>query len=108
MCNITTNLHLCSNARDTEKLRTWCTHASEVRALKSLWTREADFFSNAQRDVLVELRRQCVEATLIWRVTHAFVGCAAFVTELERLGSVSVARMTFDCVRLDTEFHLAR
>lgn len=108
MCHVTINLHLCGNRRDTEKLRTWCTHASEVQALKTLWTREAEFFSSAQREVLVELRRQCVAATEIWRATRAFVDCAACIAEFERLGAAAVARMTFDCVRLDTEFDLAR
>jgi putative protein kinase ArgK-like GTPase of G3E family len=108
MCNVTINLHLCGNARDTEKSRTWCTHASEVQGLKSFWARESDFFSNAQQHVLAELRRQCVAATEIWRATHAFVDCAACVAEFEHLGAAAVAHMTFDCVRLDMEFDLAR
>jgi hypothetical protein len=37
-----------------------------------------------------------------------FVDCATCVAEVERLGAAAVARMTFDCVRLDTEFDLVR
>jgi hypothetical protein len=107
MCNVALKYHLCGLA-GASRTRTICAHALELTRLEVLWSSQCDVLSNAQRDALVEMRRRCVAFTEIWRAAYLYEECEACLAEFDRLGAAEVARIRFDCVRLDLQRNFTR